>query len=57
MIVPTRSIDGSECALLDHTRSELIETVRGLSEAESRRHLVPSRTTPIGLIKHAAFAK
>lgn len=43
--------------LLDHTRAELIGTVRGLSEAEARRRLVPSMTTSIGLLKHAAFAE
>jgi hypothetical protein len=30
------------------------EKVRGLSEEDARRHLVPSLTTPIGLVKHAA---
>ncbi|MFE6777781.1 DinB family protein [Streptomyces sp. NPDC057702] len=43
--------------VLDHTRAELVSTVRGLSEADSRRRLVPSRTTSIGLVKHAAFAE
>ncbi|MCK8676925.1 DinB family protein [Streptomyces lichenis] len=42
---------------LDRNRSELINTVRGLSEAESRRRLVASPTTPIGLLKHAAVAE
>jgi hypothetical protein len=31
--------------------------VRGLSEAEARRRLVPSMTTSIGLVKHAAFVE
>ncbi|MDA3626353.1 DinB family protein [Saccharopolyspora sp. WRP15-2] len=61
MKVPTRITDGPERQMLeyvlDHTRAELIDTVRGLSEAEARRRLVPSRTTSIGLIKHAAFAE
>ncbi|GAA0441940.1 DinB family protein [Streptomyces stramineus] len=43
--------------MLDRNRAELIDTVRGLSETEARRRLVPSMTTSIGLIKHAAFAE
>ncbi|HET6504306.1 MAG TPA: DinB family protein, partial [Amycolatopsis sp.] len=43
--------------MLDRNRAELINTVRGLSEAEARRRLVASRTTPIGLLKHAAVAE
>lgn len=44
-------------SMLDRNRTELINTVRGLSEAESRRRLVASPTTPIGLLKHAAVAE
>ncbi|MFF4739306.1 DinB family protein [Streptomyces sp. NPDC001262] len=58
---PTRTTGGPERQLLeymlDHTRAELIDTVRGLSESEARRRLVPSMTTSIGLVKHAAFAE
>jgi hypothetical protein len=58
---PTCITDGPERRLLeyllDHTRAELIDTVRGLSETEARRRLVPSMTTSIGLVKHAAFAE
>jgi hypothetical protein len=58
---PTRITDGPERQLLeyllDHTRAELIDTVRGLSEKEARCRLVPSMTTSIGLVKHAAFAE
>lgn len=58
---PTRTTGGPERQLLeymlDHTRVELIDTVRGLSESEARRRLVPSMTTSIGLVKHAAFAE
>jgi Protein of unknown function (DUF664) len=43
--------------MLDRNRQALIDTARGLSEAEARRRLVVSVTTPIGLIKHAAFAE
>jgi uncharacterized damage-inducible protein DinB len=43
--------------MLDRNREELIATVRGLSEADARRRLVASLTTPISLIKHAAAAE
>ncbi len=43
--------------LLDHNREALIETVRGLPEAQARIRLVESLTTPISLIKHAAGAE
>ncbi|WP_194815415.1 DinB family protein [Nocardia sp. XZ_19_385] len=53
--------DGSERAiiedLLDRSREALIETVRGLSDADARRRLVASLTTPISLLKHAAAAE
>ena len=43
--------------MLDGNREALIETVRGLSDADARRRLVASLTTPISLIKHAAAAE
>lgn len=43
--------------MLDHNRQALIETARGLSEADARRRLVTSLTTPISLLKHAAAAE
>ncbi|WP_174189822.1 DinB family protein [Nocardia barduliensis] len=43
--------------MLDRNREALIETVRGLSDADARRRLVASLTTPISLIKHAAAAE
>ncbi|MFE1594183.1 DinB family protein [Nocardia sp. NPDC058705] len=42
---------------LDRNRDALIATVRGLSDADARRRLVASLTTPISLIKHAAAAE
>ena len=52
---------GTERALLenmlDRNRAALIGTVRGLSDADARRRLVTSLTTPISLIKHAAAAE
>ncbi|MGW4848330.1 DinB family protein [Nocardia brasiliensis] len=56
-----RITDGGERTLienmLDRNREALIDTVRGLSEADARRKLVASLTTPISLIKHAAGAE
>ncbi|GAA1241979.1 DinB family protein [Prauserella halophila] len=58
---PERITSGAERTLienmLDRNRESLIETARGLSETEARRQLVPSLTTPISLIKHAAAAE
>ncbi|WP_441963337.1 DinB family protein [Mycolicibacterium houstonense] len=52
---------GSERTLLenalDRNREALIETARGMSDAQARRRLVTSLTTPISLIKHAAAAE
>jgi uncharacterized damage-inducible protein DinB len=44
-------------AFLDDNRAELLEAVEGLSDEQARRRLVPSLTTPIGLLKHAAAAE
>ncbi len=43
--------------MLDRNRAEVVGVVRGLSEADARRRLVTSMTTPIGLLKHAAVAE
>lgn len=40
--------------VLDGNREALIECVAGLSDNDARRSLVASRTTPLGLLKHAA---
>lgn len=39
---------------LEYHRQVVSGKLRGLSEEQARRHLVPSSTTPIGLVKHAA---
>ncbi|WAJ44303.1 DinB family protein [Mycobacterium sp. Aquia_216] len=61
MTVPQRVMIGDERAVLenalDHARVSLTATVSDLSEAEARRRLVASSTTPIGLIKHAAVVE
>jgi hypothetical protein len=42
-------------AFLDEHRGELTRCLEGLSEEQARRSLVPSRTTLLGLVKHATF--
>ncbi|GAB2976355.1 DinB family protein [Nocardioides montaniterrae] len=43
--------------VLAANRAEILELLDGLSEEEARRSLVPSLTTLLGLVKHAAFAE
>lgn len=56
-----RAVFGTELTVLsncaDRNREGLIESVSRLSDADSRQALVPSATTPIGLVKHAAAAE
>ena len=42
---------------LDQHRSYLNRCLDGLTEQQSRRSLVPSRTTLLGLVKHATFVE
>jgi uncharacterized protein DUF664 len=42
-------------AFLDEHRSHLNRCPDGLTEEQARRSLVPSRTTLLGLVKHATF--
>ena len=42
---------------IDQHRSMLATSLGGLSEEEARRRLVPSKTTLLGLVKHAAFVE
>src|SRR5437764_5871473 len=44
-------------AFLDEHRSALHDCLDGLTEEQARRSLVPSRTTLLGLVKHAAFVE
>jgi hypothetical protein len=44
-------------AFIDEHRAALHDSLDGLSEAEARASLVPSRTTLLGLVKHAAFVE
>lgn len=42
---------------LDDARAEVAATLAGLTEEQARRRLVPSLTTPIGLVKHLTFVE
>lgn len=42
---------------LDEYRAALNESLDGLTEEQARRRLVPSRTTLLGLVKHATFVE
>ena len=44
-------------AFLDEHRSTLNGCLDGLTEEQARRSLVPSRTTLLGLVKHATFVE
>lgn len=44
-------------AFIDEHRSALNNCLDGLTEEQARRSLVPSRTTLLGLVKHAAFVE
>jgi len=43
--------------LLDEYRSALHASLEGLTEEQARVHLVPSRTTLLGLLKHVTFVE
>ncbi|MEZ5230285.1 MAG: DinB family protein, partial [Acidimicrobiales bacterium] len=42
---------------IDEHRRYLTDCLDGLSEEQARRELVPSRTTLLGLVKHATFVE
>jgi len=44
-------------AFLDEHRRALNSCLDGLTEEQVRRSLVPSRTTLLGLVKHATFVE
>ena len=44
-------------AFVEEYRSALEATLDGLTEEQARRSLVPSRTTLLGLVKHATFVE
>ena len=47
----------SSRVFLDEHRSEINDCLDGLTEEQARRSLVPSRTTLLGLVKHATFVE
>ena len=44
-------------AFLDDHRAQIAALADGLTEEQARRRLVPSLTTVLGLVKHAAFGE
>lgn len=44
-------------SFLHDNRVEIVGLLDGLTEEQARRRLVPSRTTLLGLVKHAAFVE
>jgi hypothetical protein len=53
----TAPIGEQLAAFVDEHRQMLAECLDGLTEEEVRRRLVPSKTTLLGLVKHAAFVE
>jgi hypothetical protein len=50
-------IDKQLTIFLDEHRREFARCLDGLTEAEARQQLVPSKTTLLGLVKHATFVE
>ncbi|GAA1234530.1 DinB family protein [Prauserella halophila] len=44
-------------ARLDSQREQILDILTDLNEGEARARLVPSLTTPLGLVKHAVFVE
>jgi uncharacterized protein (TIGR03083 family) len=44
-------------AFVEDNRAEILALLDGLTEEQARRRLVPSRTTLLALVKHAAFVE
>lgn len=44
-------------AFVDEHRQMLLASLDGLSEEKARARLVPSKTTLLGLVKHAVFVE
>ncbi len=45
------------CALLDQQRAAMVAICAGCSDEDLRKHLVPSETTILGIVKHLAFVE
>ena len=50
-------LEAQMASFLDEHRMMLVESLDGLTESEARRQLVPSKTTLLGLVKHAVFVE
>jgi len=50
-------LDVQLTSFLDQHRTMLVASLEGLTESEVRQHLVPSKTTLLGLVKHAVFVE
>lgn len=55
--VPDAPLQHQLAAFVDEHRRMLLECLDGLTEEQARRRLVPSRTTLLGLVKHAVFVE
>src|SRR5271156_2705377 len=55
--VPDQPVREQFEVFIDEHRSELNRCLDGLTEEQARRSLVPSRTTLLGLVKHATFVE
>lgn len=53
----TDELRGRVEELIDGYRAALHDALDGLTEEEARRRLVPSKTTLLGLVKHATFVE
>lgn len=51
------AIDGQFHVFIDEHRDQINHCLDGLTEEQARARLVPSKTTLLGLVKHAAFAE
>lgn len=56
-VISAQSARAQFDAFLDEHRSALNRCLDGLTEEQVRRSLVPSRTTLLGLVKHATFVE
>lgn len=53
----TTELRGRLDELIDEYRAALYDCLNGLTEDEARLHLVSSKTTLLGLVKHATFVE
>lgn len=54
---PDESLRDQLTAFIDEHRTLLADSLEGLTQEEARRQLVPSKTTLLGLVKHATFVE